>query len=126
MLTSDKVGAANTLSVVATDTDVLDGNDLTRLATASLTSVQTATDAIIYVDRQKVTKACNNLSDVISGVTIALKKADLLTTGSLSIALDKDASMSNLRIDENILGNYSPPIDSNSPAKAIWMAMRGL
>jgi flagellar hook-associated protein 2 len=70
MLTSDKVGAANTLSVVATDTDVLDGNDL---------------------------------SDVISGVTIALKKADPLITGSLSIALDKDASMSNLRIDENIL-----------------------
>jgi len=33
MLASDKVSAANTLSVIATDTDVLDGNDLTRLAT---------------------------------------------------------------------------------------------
>jgi flagellar hook-associated protein 2 len=35
MLTSDKVGAANTLSVVATDTDVLDANDLTRLDVCS-------------------------------------------------------------------------------------------
>jgi flagellar hook-associated protein 2 len=91
VLTSDKVGAANTISIAATDTDALDGNDLTRLATASLTSIQTASDAIIYVDGQKATKDSNSLSDVIPGVTIALKKADPLTTGSLGIVLDKDS-----------------------------------
>lgn len=91
VLTSDKVGAANTISVAATDTDALDGNDLTRLATAGLTSIQTATDAIIYVDGQQVTRDSNSLSDVISGVTISLKKADPLTTGTLSIELDKDS-----------------------------------
>lgn len=91
VLTSDKVGAANTISVAATDTDAGDGNDLTRLATASLTSIQTATDAIIYVDGQKVTRDSNSLSDVISGVTLSLKKADPAITGSVSIALDKDA-----------------------------------
>ena len=94
VLTSDKVGAANTISIAATDTDALDGNDLTRLATASLTSIQTASDAIIYVDGQKVTKASNSFSDVISGVTITLKKADLSKTETLSIALDKDSAKS--------------------------------
>lgn len=91
ILTSDKVGAVNTISVGATDTDALDGNDLTRLATASLTSIQTATDAVIYVDGQKATRDSNSFSDVISGVTLTLKKADPLTTGSVNIALDKDS-----------------------------------
>jgi flagellar hook-associated protein 2 len=94
VLTSDKVGAANTVSIAATDTDALDGNDLTRFATASLTSIQTASDAIIYVDGQKVTKDSNSFSDVISGVTITLKKADLSKTETLSIALDKDSAKS--------------------------------
>ena len=94
VLTSDKVGAANAISIAATDTDALDGNDLTRLATASLTSIQTASDAIIYVDGQKVTKDSNSFSDVISGVTITLKKADLSKTETLSIALDKDSAKS--------------------------------
>jgi flagellar hook-associated protein 2 len=88
------VGAANPISIAATDTDALDGNDLTRLATASLTSIQSASDAIIYVDGQKVTKDSNSFSDVISGVTIALKKADLSKTETLSIALDKDFAKS--------------------------------
>jgi len=92
VLTSDKVGAANTISIAATDTDAGDGNDLTRLATANLTSMQSASDAIIWVDEQKVTKDSNSFSDVISGVTLTLKKADPLTTGSLNITLDKDTA----------------------------------
>ena len=94
MLTSDKVGAANAISIGATDTDALDGNDLTRLATASLTSIQTASDAIIYVDGQQVTKASNSISEVIPGVTIALKKADPLKTETMSIELDKESAKS--------------------------------
>jgi flagellar hook-associated protein 2 len=91
VLTSDKLGAANTISIAATDTDALDGNDLTRLATANLTSIQDASDAVIYVDGQKATRDSNSFSDVISGVTLSLKKADLLTTGTLSVSLDKDS-----------------------------------
>lgn len=97
VLTSDKVGAANTIGVAATDTDALDGNDLTQLATASLTSIQTAADAIIYVDGQKATKASNSFFDVISGVTISLNKADANTTGTLSIALDKESAKSKVQ-----------------------------
>ena len=94
VLTSDKVGATNAITIGATDTDALDGNDLTRLATASLTPIQTASDAIIYVDGQKVTKDGNSFSDVISGVTISLKKADPLKTETLSIELDKESAKS--------------------------------
>jgi flagellar hook-associated protein 2 len=91
VLTSDKVGATNTISIAATDTDAMDGNDLTRLATANLVTMQAATDAIIYVDGQKVTKNSNSFSDVITGVSIVLKKADPLKTETLSVAIDKDS-----------------------------------
>jgi flagellar hook-associated protein 2 len=94
MLTSDKVGSANVISIGATDTDASDGNDLTRLTTTSLTSIQTASDAIIHVDGQQVTKASNSISDVIPGVTISLNKADPLTTETMSIALDTASAKS--------------------------------
>lgn len=92
VLTSDKLGAANTITIGATDTDALDGNDLTRLATANLTSVQAASDAVIYVDGQKATKDSNSFTDVIAGVSITLKKADPLKTETLSVAIDKDST----------------------------------
>lgn len=92
ILTSGKLGAANTITVAATDADALDGNDLTRLATANLTVIQAAADAIIHVDGQKATRDSNSFSDVISDVTITLKKADPAKTESLSIALDKEST----------------------------------
>ena len=94
VLTSTVQGAANTIGITATPTILNPGNDLTRLATANLIPVQTASDAIIQVDGQQVTRTSNSLSDVISGVTLSLKKADLLTTGTLSVAVDKDATKS--------------------------------
>lgn len=96
VLTSDKVGAENAITIAATDADALDGKDLTRLATASLISVQSAQDAIIHVDGQQVTRNSNSLSDVISGVTISLKKADASKTELLSIDLDKSSVKSKI------------------------------
>jgi flagellar hook-associated protein 2 len=91
VLTSSKVGAANTISMVATDSDAGDGKDLTRLSTANFTPVQAAQDSIVYIDQQKVTRDSNILSDVINGVTITLKKADTNTTETISVDLDKDS-----------------------------------
>ncbi|MGR9000154.1 MAG: flagellar filament capping protein FliD [Gammaproteobacteria bacterium] len=91
VLTSDKVGAANAITITATDADALDGFDLTRLATASLTTVQPAQDAIIQVDNQTVTRGSNDLSDVIAGVTLSLKKADPTKTETVSVELDKSS-----------------------------------
>lgn len=84
VMSSDKTGAANTITIGGSSPPSL----------TSLTTIQPAADAIIYVDGQKVTKDSNSFSDVISGVTLSLKKADPLITGSLSIALDKDAAKS--------------------------------
>jgi flagellar hook-associated protein 2 len=100
VLTSDKVGAASAITIAATPTVPSPPNDLTRLATASLVSIQPAQDAIIHVDGQQVTRSSNSLSDVISGVTISLKKADALKTESLSIDLDKSSVKS--KIDDFI------------------------
>ncbi len=88
VLSSDKIGAANTIGIVATDDDGADGADLTRLETANLTSLQSAQDAIIFVDQQQVTRDSNSFSDVITGVTFTLNKADVGVTETLTVELD--------------------------------------
>jgi flagellar hook-associated protein 2 len=89
VLTSEKVGSANAITVDATDADGSDGKDLTRLATASLTTIQSAQDAIIHIDGQQVTRDSNSFSDAISGVTFSLVKADPGATGTATVAMDK-------------------------------------
>jgi flagellar hook-associated protein 2 len=89
VLSSEKVGGSNTIGIVATDNNGADGFDLGRLATANLTSLQDAQDAIIYVDNQMVTRDKNSFSDVISGVTFNLKEAEQGTIETLTINLDK-------------------------------------
>jgi flagellar hook-associated protein 2 len=91
VLTSEKVGAANTITIAATDANASDGKDLTRLATASLTTIQSAQDAIIHIDGQQVTRNSNSFSDAISGVTVSLLKADPAITGTLKISMDKSS-----------------------------------
>jgi flagellar hook-associated protein 2 len=91
VLTSEKVGAANNVTIAATDANASDGNDLTRLATSNLTTIQSAQDAIIHIDGQQVTRDSNSFSDAITGVTLALVKADPATTGTVSIAMDKSS-----------------------------------
>jgi flagellar hook-associated protein 2 len=90
ILTSDTVGATNTINVVAVD-DALDGFDLTRLDSANLTTSKMATDAIIEVDGQVVTRDSNSFSDVITGVTLNLAQAAPGTVETLTIALDSSA-----------------------------------
>ena len=89
VLSSDEIGAANTISVVATDDDLLDGFDLTRLATANLTTLQPAQDAIILLDQQQVTRDSNTFSDVITGVSFSLLKEEVGETATLTVGLDK-------------------------------------
>lgn len=91
VLTSGKVGASNTIGIAATDSDPNDGKDLTRLSTANFEPIQSAQDSVIYVDNQKVTRSSNSLTDVISGVTLTLKSADVNTPATLSVGLDKDS-----------------------------------
>ncbi|MDP1774114.1 MAG: flagellar filament capping protein FliD [Methylobacter sp.] len=96
VLTSTVTGAANTIGVVATPTDALPPTgSLTRLASANLTPVQVAKDSIIHLDGQSITRTSNSLTDVISGVTIALVKEDpAAAAATLTIAVDKSSATS--------------------------------
>ena len=88
VLTSDELGAANQITVTATDNNASDGADLTRLNT--ITTIDAAQDAIVLVDGQQVTRDSNSISDVIEGVTIDLVKAEEDTVSTLTIAQDTD------------------------------------
>ncbi|HSG92116.1 MAG TPA: flagellar filament capping protein FliD [Methylotenera sp.] len=86
VLTSNKAGLGNDISIVANNTGV-DG-DLTQLNTANLVSLQSAQSAIFLVDQQSVTRDSNSISDVIDGITFDLKKAEPGTTGTLTVSQD--------------------------------------
>ncbi len=88
VLSSDKIGAANAITVTATDDAPLDGFDLTRLDSANLTAIQPAQDAIVFIDSQQVTRDSNSFSDVITGVTFTLLEADVGTIETLTVGLD--------------------------------------
>lgn len=95
VLSSTVLGAANTIGIVATDTDPLDGGDLTRFATANLVSVQAAQDASISVAGQLATRPSNSISDVIPGATLSLIKVDP-AGGTLTVALDKNPAQAKI------------------------------
>lgn len=104
VLTSKEVGASNTISVVATDDDGLDGFDLGRLDSASLVSLQSASDAIIKVDTQTVTRTSNTFSDVVAGVTFNLAQAEPGTIETLSVVTDTATIKEDL---ESFVTNYN-------------------
>ncbi len=91
VLDSGNIGAANTITVAAVDDDGADGFDLARLDSANLVVAQAAQDATFNLDGQLVTKGSNSFSDVIAGVTIDLKKAEVGTTETLTVEMDKGA-----------------------------------
>jgi len=90
VLSSEKTGSTNTIAISVTDDDSnnADTAGLSQLATANLTTLKTAQDAIINLDQQQVTRDSNSFSDVITGVTLNLKSADVSTTGTLTIVLN--------------------------------------
>mgnify|MGYP000099465064 CR=1 FL=1 len=90
VLTSDTVGATNTIGIVVDDDDLTDADTsgLSQLATANLTTIQAAQDAKIEVDGQTATRSSNGFSDVIAGVTFDLAKAEVGTVETLTVELD--------------------------------------
>jgi flagellar hook-associated protein 2 len=68
-------GAAKAFTLTA-DAGAAPG--LSQFATSTMTSGQTASDASFTVDGVAYTRATNNFSDVVPGLTITLKKADPL------------------------------------------------
>ncbi|MDT8310861.1 MAG: flagellar filament capping protein FliD [Methylophaga sp.] len=89
ILTSDELGQTNNITVTATDDNAGDGFDLARLNT--LTTIDAAQNALIRVDSQDISRDSNSFSDVIDGVTFNLKKAEVGTIETLTIAQDNNA-----------------------------------
>ncbi len=89
ILTSDELGAANDISLTATDNNGTDAFDLTRLN--NITSIDAAQDALILVDGQQISRDSNSFSDVIDGVTFNLVKAEEGTVETLTITQDEAA-----------------------------------
>lgn len=104
IFSADKEGTDNIINIVASDNDTSDAFDLTRLDTSALITLQAASDAVIKVDSQTVTRNSNSFSDVISGVTFNLVKAEPDTVETLSVVMDTQSTKRDI---ENFVTNYN-------------------
>lgn len=98
VLTSEKTGAENAITVSVTDSDGDNTNTsgLSQLVyepgvTQNLTEVSAAQDARIYVDGFEATSSTNTFNGVIEGVTINAVSADPGNTHSLNVGVDSNA-----------------------------------
>lgn len=107
ILSSKKLGADNNINIVATDDDALDGFDLTQLNSANFTTLRPASDAVIKVDTQTVTRDNNSFSDVISGVIFNLANAEPGTVETLTVASDVESIKKDV---EGFVTNYNTVI----------------
>ncbi|CAI3806171.1 flagellar filament capping protein FliD [Rheinheimera sp. MM224] len=92
VLTSKESGAANAISMNFVPGADTSGADI-GAAVAGATQLKAAQDAIVKVGAQNaitVTSASNKLEDVIAGVTIDLKKAQLGTDQPVQIKVEQD------------------------------------
>ena len=89
VLSAKEPGTANSFTVSGTESG---GAGLSQLFTPQLTELNAGLDAIIKVDGQTATRSTNSISDVIPGVTIALKSAPTVSTPfKLDISVDTKA-----------------------------------
>ncbi|MCR4288145.1 MAG: flagellar filament capping protein FliD, partial [Deltaproteobacteria bacterium] len=102
VVTSNTTGAANTVNVTVADDD-LNNTDASGLSALSyttgaynLTESQIAKDAILVFDSLTVTRSSNTIADLISGVTITLKKDSAGATHTLTLSKDTDDLKSKL------------------------------
>ncbi len=115
VLNSDKTGLKNALKIIVNDDDGSHTNTLglSQLAydpslTASngknLTQTVPAANAVLKVDGLTVTRDTNNIADMIEGVTLDLKKAEVGKNVTLNIELDKTSVSSKI---SSFISNYN-------------------
>lgn len=91
LLTADKTGTANALTVTVSGGD----GGLTPLiydtagGTTNMTEQQAAVDATVNIDGYDITSASNSIESAIQGVTLKLTNAEPGTTFDLTVADDK-------------------------------------
>jgi flagellar hook-associated protein 2 len=97
ILTSDDTGTENALSISVSDDS--DGNNsdssgLSAFVNANMTTVTSATDAVVEVDNFTVTSSSNTISGAIEGVSITAKA---MGSSTLSITRDDEAILESVK-----------------------------
>jgi flagellar hook-associated protein 2 len=85
-----ETGAANTITVDAGTT--LDGTgSTTDFRSTAFTELKTAADSDITIDTLQIKRSTNSITDVISGMTINLKKAGVGVSSNITVTANRDA-----------------------------------
>lgn len=87
VLTGDATGAANEFKITGSGGLAGFSFDPSNAPGSSLTSIQTAHDAVLKVDGIAITRGTNTISDVIEGVTLSLAKEN---TGPVEVTVAKN------------------------------------
>lgn len=93
VLTAKNTGVTNGFTVSGSDSDSnnTDNLGLSSLFSANLAAQTPASDAIIKVDGQTATRSSNTITDVIQGMTLNLKSAQVGVTTTVEANLDTDS-----------------------------------
>ncbi|MBI4682657.1 MAG: flagellar filament capping protein FliD [Nitrospirae bacterium] len=104
VITGDDTGSAKTITVDAGTT--LDGTGSTvNFTAASFTQTKTAANAAFTVDGLSISRSSNSVSDVITGLTINLKKGGIPpATATITVAADRDSIKEQI---ENFVSAYN-------------------
>ncbi|MCK5831387.1 MAG: flagellar filament capping protein FliD [Methylococcales bacterium] len=90
VLTSEETGTANNIAVSASGSAGLSDLTYTAGGSGGMTQQNEAKDAIILVDGQQATRSSNSITDVIQGVTLDLKTAEVGKAFDLNVSLDEE------------------------------------
>lgn len=99
VLSADKTGASNAITVTVTgdsDGDDSDNSGLSAFLNANMEQKSAAANALIRVDGYDVTSSTNVFENAIQGVTLTAIKANPGVTGNLNVSIDKTAIKTNL------------------------------
>ncbi|WP_083917425.1 flagellar filament capping protein FliD [Leeia oryzae] len=91
-LTAKSSGASSGISVTNTSSTGGAGLDVFDTTKSAYDTVQAAQDASFKIDGISFTRSTNTFSDVIDGVTLTLKSADLVTPKTSTLAITKDVA----------------------------------
>lgn len=110
VLTSKEAGTSNAVSVTAVDSDGnnTDSTGLSRFASSNALSTTIASDAVVKIDGQTITRSSNTISDAVNGVTLNLQKAG---TANVSVDVDK---LSGQKAIESFVTSYNALIGTLS------------
>ena len=90
VLTSEETGTANSINITASGDAGLSALTYAADGGGGMNQQHEARDAIILVDGQQATRSTNSITDVIQGVTLDLKTAEVGAEFNLDISLDEE------------------------------------